>query len=223
MTPHPLRWVLIGCLLSASGAVWAEEPATPPEPQPHPPAQEAKPAPLPEAQLNDLVAEYTIRYQFDTVAKAIPVAERALALAEQILGPNDPRVAQVLNDLGFFHQKQNEPDKAQPLHERALKIREAAFKGEGAEVVQSLVNLAKVHAAKTRYSRAQPLFERALVIAEKNVPPTDRFLLRILEPYAETLQARRNAKAAEQITIRIRNIRAAQSGAAAPSINEILH
>ena len=223
MTPHPLRLVLIGCLLLASGAVWAEEPATPPEPQPQPPAQEAKSTPTPEAQLNDLVAEYTIRYQFDTAAKAIPVAERALALAEQILGPNDPRVAQVLNDLGFFHQKQNEPDKAQPLHERALKIREAAFKEEGAEVVQSLVNLAKVHVTKKRYGRAQPLFERALTIAEKNVPPTDRFLLRILEPYAATLAARRNMKAAEKIKTRIREIQAAQPGATAPSINEILH
>ena len=199
------------------GLLLAAAVAAPVEAADAPPAS----APTPEAQLNDLVAEYTIRFQFGTVTQALPVAERALAMAEQILGPDHERVAQILNDLGYFHQSEKNYAKALPLHQRALKIREKVFHGEGPAVVQSLMNLAKSYAGKKQYSHAQPLFERALAITEKNVQPTDRFLIGILEPYAATLRARRDTKAAYQVEMRIKQIHAAQPGAVT-SIDDVL-
>lgn len=212
----------IGLAIALAGSLWLFSAPLQAEEAAQPPAPESKPEPTPEAKLNDLVAEYTIRYQFGTVNEAIPVAEKALALAEQTLGPDHERVAQVLNDLGHFYLKLHEPDKALKRHERALKIREQVFHGDGAEVIQSLVNVGKSHAARGRHGQAQPLFERALAIAERNVQPKDLFLLRILEPYAITLNARRATKAAGAIEIRIREIRAAQPPETTPSINEVL-
>ncbi|MBI4342601.1 MAG: tetratricopeptide repeat protein [Candidatus Omnitrophica bacterium] len=181
-------------------------------------------APTPEAKLNELTAEYTIRYQFSGAAQAIPVAQQALAVAEEAFGPDHERVAQVLNDLGHLHQAQHELEQAGQLHERALKIRERVFNSDGPAVVQSLVNLAKVHTARKRYTEAQPLFERALAIAERHVPPTDPFLIGALEPYADVLRRRRNTKAAKAVQDRIKEIRAAQREKAGQgtSINDVL-
>ena len=177
--------------------------------------------PTPEAQVNDLIAEYTIRYQFNNAAQAIPVAEKALALAEQLMGPESAKVAQILNDLGYFHQLERHFTKAQQLHQRALKIRERLH-GNGAELVQSLVNLGKAYAGNRKFGLAQPLYERALAIAEKNVQPNDLFLVGILTPYAATLRGRRDTKAAYQVEMRIKQIHAAQPGAAKPSIGDVL-
>ena len=234
MTQGKARLMLGAWLLwtaSSSAMLWADDATPPPaaesKPEPNPDAAaeshaQAKLEPTPEAKLNDLVAEYTIRYQFSSVKEAIPVAERALAAAEQLYGPHHERVAQALNDLGHFYQKQQAWDKAQALHERALKIRETVFNGDGAEVIQSLINLGKVHMARKRFGYAQGLFERALQIAERHVQPMDRFLLRILEPYAATLVAQRNTKAAAAVQSHIRAIHAAQPNAKPPSINEVL-
>ena len=188
-------------------------------------AEEAKEAaePTPEAKLNDLAVEYTLRYQFSGPAKAIPVAEQALAFAEQAFGPEHERVAQVLNDLGHLYQAQGDAAKALGFHERALKIREQLFAGDGPSVVQSLVNLAKAYAAQHRDADAQPLFKRALTIAERHVQPTDPFLLGILGPYADSLRRSGKREAAEAVEARIAGIKTTESGAEkTPSISEVL-
>ena len=56
----------------------------------------------------------------------------------------------------------------------------------------------------------------------RSVSPMDRFLLGILEPYAATLRGRRHTKAAHQVEVRIAHIKAAQPGAAKPSIDDVL-
>ncbi len=50
--------------------------------------------------------------------------ERALAIREQVLGPNHPDTASSLNNLAALYDSQGNYEQAQPLFERALAIME---------------------------------------------------------------------------------------------------
>lgn len=100
-------------------------------------------------------------------AEAVEVARRALAMAEQALGPNHPSVATALNAIGtiqFFAAGYAEAERA---FVRALSIREAAFEGPNSLVAQSLNNLAQVYLARGNLKAAEPLLQRALELQER--------------------------------------------------------
>jgi len=56
--------------------------------------------------------------------QAKPLYERALAITEQVLGPNHPDTARSLNNLAFLYKSQGTYEQAKPLYERALAIME---------------------------------------------------------------------------------------------------
>jgi hypothetical protein len=58
-------------------------------------------------------------------AAALPLNERALAIAEATYGPDHPAVAIYLSNLAMAHEVLGEPATARPLTERALAIAEA--------------------------------------------------------------------------------------------------
>jgi hypothetical protein len=77
-------------------------------------------------------------------AKARPLAERALAIAEAAYGPGLPTVGIRLSNLAAIWQDLGQPDQARPLAERALAIGEAAY-GPGHPTVAVLrANLANL-------------------------------------------------------------------------------
>ena len=59
--------------------------------------------------------------------EGIPFAQRALAIDEQMLGPNHPKTARSLNNLAYLYNDQGEYTKAEPLYQRALAICEQVF------------------------------------------------------------------------------------------------
>ena len=81
-------------------------------------------------------------------AAARNAAKRALTVAEDGFGSDDPRVGTTLNNLGVSYFALREPKKAEPLFVRAIDI------GEKAQPPDDL-------------ARAEPLFESALAAREK--------------------------------------------------------
>jgi CHAT domain-containing protein len=61
-------------------------------------------------------------YQQGRYAEAIPLAEQALAIREQALGPEHPDVATSLNNLALLYAALNRPDQAHPLCLHAQQI-----------------------------------------------------------------------------------------------------
>jgi Tetratricopeptide repeat len=59
--------------------------------------------------------------------EALPVQQRALAIAEAAYGPDHPQTAVALDNLGIALRSQERPADALPLQERALAISEAAL------------------------------------------------------------------------------------------------
>jgi CHAT domain-containing protein/Tfp pilus assembly protein PilF len=102
---------------------------------------------------------------------ALPLAQRALALREKVLGPDHLDVAQTLNDLAVLHQEKGDHARAEPLYQRALAIREKALGPDHPDVARSVNNLAELYRAKGDYARAEPLYQRALAAREKALGP----------------------------------------------------
>jgi tetratricopeptide (TPR) repeat protein/DNA-binding XRE family transcriptional regulator len=104
--------------------------------------------------------------------QGLPLLQRALALREQILGPDHPDVAQTLDALALLSQSQGQYTEALPLFQRSLAIREQTLGQDHPDVAVALNNLAHLYRYQGRYVEAQPLAEQALAINEQALGPT---------------------------------------------------
>ena len=99
--------------------------------------------------------------------EAIPIAERAVEVAKHTLGPDHPKTADALNDLGFIFQKIGNYAKAEPLYQETLRIRQKVLGPEHSDTANSLNNLASLYWAMGEYVKAEPLLKEALGIRQK--------------------------------------------------------
>ncbi len=99
--------------------------------------------------------------------EAIPIAERAVELAKHTLGPDHPKTADALNDLGFIFQEIGNYAKAEQLYQEALRIRQKVLGPEHSDTAASLNNLASLYWAMGEYVKAEPLLKEALRIRQK--------------------------------------------------------
>jgi tetratricopeptide (TPR) repeat protein len=111
-----------------------------------------------------------LRAQGDDAA-ARPLYERALAIAEQVLGPQHPATAASLNNLAALLDAQGDDAAARPLYERALAIHEQVLGPLHPDTALSLNNLAALLRDQGDDAAARPLYERALAIREQVLGP----------------------------------------------------
>jgi tetratricopeptide (TPR) repeat protein len=100
-------------------------------------------------------------------SEALPLAKKILAIKEKLLSPEDPDVANSLNNLSALYYEQGKEAQAEPLLRHALAIQEKALGPDHPHVAISLNNLATLHYKQGNYAQAEPLFRRALAIREK--------------------------------------------------------
>jgi CHAT domain-containing protein/Tfp pilus assembly protein PilF len=104
-------------------------------------------------------------------AKATKIAKRALAIAEQKSGPDNPVIATSLNNLAGLYQSQGRYAAAEPLYKRSLALYERALGPDHPDVATSLNNLALLYQRQGRYAAAEPLYKRSLDLYEKALEP----------------------------------------------------
>ena len=97
--------------------------------------------------------------------------QKALAIREKALGPEDPNVSVTLNNLAALYDALGQYDQARPLYERALAIREKVWGPEDQRTASVLNNLAALLETTGDYEAARPLYERALAVREKTLGP----------------------------------------------------
>jgi Flp pilus assembly protein TadD len=100
-------------------------------------------------------------------ADALPKAQQALALREELFGSEHLEVAASLNVLGEVYRAQGRFDDAERVHRRALAIRERHLGPGDPNVATTLNNLAMLHNARAVYVEAEALLKRALEIVER--------------------------------------------------------
>jgi len=103
--------------------------------------------------------------------RALPLAERALAIIESALGPDHPDTALRLGNLAVTYSDLGRVADALPLAQRALAITEAALGPDHPDTALRLGNLALTLGALGRAADALPLEERALAIMEAALGP----------------------------------------------------
>ncbi|MCC5635862.1 CHAT domain-containing protein [Nostoc sp. CHAB 5844] len=98
---------------------------------------------------------------------AIPLAERALAIREHVLGKEHLSVGDNLNTLAAIYHGQGKYQQAEPLYLRSLAIRERLLGKQHPDVAVSLNNLAALYFVQGKYQQAEPVYLRSLAIKEK--------------------------------------------------------
>ena len=73
-------------------------------------------------ELGALNARIEDLYQARKFSEALPLAQRAVVVAEQLNGVDDPAVASALDKLVMIYNGLNRSDETEPYIERALKI-----------------------------------------------------------------------------------------------------
>jgi tetratricopeptide (TPR) repeat protein len=104
-------------------------------------------------------------------AEAKAVLERALAIDEAAFGPEHPKVAIRVNNLGRVLQDLGDLDGARAYCERALAIDEAALGSHHPEVARDVNNLGSVLQDLGDLTGARAHYERALAIDEAAFGP----------------------------------------------------
>jgi tetratricopeptide (TPR) repeat protein len=103
--------------------------------------------------------------------QAKPLFERALAIREELFGPEHPETVTSLLNLGNLLREQGDLSGARPYLERALAISEKALGPDDPDTATSLGNLGAVLRAQGDLASARTNYERSLAIREKALGP----------------------------------------------------
>jgi tetratricopeptide (TPR) repeat protein len=104
-------------------------------------------------------------------ALAQSIAEQALALNEQFLGPHHPNVGAGLSTVARCLISRGKLSEAAPLNERALAICERVYGPKHQQVAAALNNLGHLYRQQGDFARARSVQERALAIQEQALGP----------------------------------------------------
>ncbi len=97
--------------------------------------------------------------------------QRALAIAEKTLEPDDLLSIQLLHNLGDVYLNQDDLDHAEPLTQRALEMMERKYGPEYYNLSIPLQNLGSIARERHQYAHALELLWRAQKIREKSLGP----------------------------------------------------
>jgi tetratricopeptide (TPR) repeat protein/transcriptional regulator with XRE-family HTH domain len=117
-------------------------------------------------------------------AEAERLCQRALAIREQLLGPEHPDFALSLNYLGNLYRQTCRYAEAEPAYRRSLTIRKRVLGPDHRDVAQSMNNLAALYWDQGRYAEAEPLLNEALATAERVLGPRHRHVAYIINNLA---------------------------------------
>jgi CHAT domain-containing protein/Tfp pilus assembly protein PilF len=122
-----------------------------------------------ELHYKQLVDQASDLYEQKKYPEAILVMNEAAKAAEAELGPDDARVAMVLNNLGMLYMMAGKFPEAEVPLQRAIHIEEKALPVDDPNLATALSNLATAYKEQHKYAEAVPVYERALIGEEKKL------------------------------------------------------
>ena len=141
---------------------------------------------------DSLIRRVIALYKSGEYDEALPLAKRAVALAEQQFGPEHPEVATALSNLVLLYKAKGLFADAEEPAKRALAITETMFGPDFPDVARQLTNVASIYAAQQKFDEAEPLYVRALAIVEKSMTARSELYAAISGSLADLRSARSN-------------------------------
>jgi tetratricopeptide (TPR) repeat protein len=134
---------------------------------------------------------------------------RAALQAAETFGPEDTRVAVVLNNLANLCHNQGKLEEAESHYQRALAIRREKYGPDHPFVAQSMNNMAALYRELGKLDEAEEFLHKVLVIAEELVGPEHWRITNCLNNLAavymdQTRYAEASALFERSLTIRTR-------------------
>lgn len=167
--------------------------------------------------LTSLIKLGVARLEAGADAEATDCFRKALDIGDRTLGPDNPDLVLLLNDLTRLYLKQSLYADAEPLLLRLLDIKRA--KGEEhPEVATVLASLATVQQALGRHESAEQLWRRVLDIRERTLAPNHFAIATALEHLGDACAARGNITEALPAFQRALTIRERTLGSGHPSL-----
>ena len=151
-------------------------------------------------------------------AETKALAERSVALKEQLLGSRHPDVGSSLATLGLVLRLRGDYPGAKALFERALTIQEQALEPGHPDVARTLTLSAGLRADTGDLAGAQALHERALAIRQQALPAGDPALAENLNGLGVVLEKRGDHAGAQRYHERALEIRESALGPAHPDV-----
>jgi serine/threonine-protein kinase len=156
-------------------------------------------------------------------ADALALEQRALALAEPLLGEDHPQVATVLNNVGLVQSDMGDLTGAIATHEHALRLRENVLGPDHPNVAQSLNNLGVALQSMGEPARARDAYARAEAIWEKDLGPEHQDVGTAIGNGSEALYAMGDVAGAINMGRRALRIREKALGPDHPQVAETLY
>ncbi len=154
-----------------------------------------------------LLTESINLWRADEYDKALPPAERALAIREKELGADNAEFATVLIVLANIYSDKGEYDKSESLYLRGLEIKEKALGKDHISLSLILNNLGTLYKDKGDYVKAETLFLRALEIREKWLEPNHLLIASVLNNLGNVSFSKGDVVKAETYYRRVLEIR----------------
>lgn len=131
-------------------------------------------------------------------SQAEPLLQQALAIRQQILGPEHPDTAQSLNSLALLYQEQGKYAEAEILHQQALTIWTQTLEPTDLTLVDGLENLATLYFLQGKYDQDIEILQRVLAIREQVLGPLHASVAFTLNSIASVFTDQDNYTLAEQ-------------------------
>ena len=120
--------------------------------------------------INQIALAYFIDRHYGPAEKLL---RKSAELSQERFGPEDPRTARVLSDLGVVYLAAEKAAPAAESLRRALEIREK-IEGSEADRAVTLGHLAKAYAARLHHAEAERLFRQSIAMHQGAKSPHRR-------------------------------------------------
>lgn len=141
-----------------------------------------------------------------------------LAAERDLFGPDHPRIAFTLNQLGNVHMERGNPEQAEQAVRESLRVRSQALGPDHPANAPSLSVLGKILQQRGDVRGAEEAWRNALAIMEAKWPPTAIELAHVLGPLGDLLTTAGRAEEAEPLLRRALSNRRAGLPEGAPPV-----
>lgn len=141
----------------------------------------------------------------DNLAEALPIREKAAAIAEKAYGPQSPKFAEQLGGLASYYARKGENAKAWSNNERAMDILGKTGGGGTNPLEMATCSLAtgRIQVTERSFGLADDSFKKALDLRESKLGATAPLVLLTCKEYAALLDQLDRKDEAKKLTERI--------------------